>query len=326
VALLPVSPVSHACAAMSKVFVSSTGEDLASYRVAVCEALRRAGHEVVEAANHVWPMAGPAGAVVGGDVFIGILAWHRGRLREDQGPSRTDLEYQRARDAGVRCVIFYLDPIPPRATRLSRARGRASAVGFHQRREELAASAVRAVSAAADPRPTEPMVQSARASGDRTVAARVWALIGHNPLVAAFIAGLAVAVIAAYVLTRPEDPEGRICAPRSGQVVSRSFTVDGSLYAIPDDRHVWVAVQIGNQVTPKEPEIPSQDRRWVQDVVEAGRPPDGRFTLALLMVDEQGHREILRWVRAGHEARRFPSFEQIPGSVKLDVVRDIVLQ
>jgi hypothetical protein len=115
------------------------------------------------------------------------------------------------------------------------------------------------------------------------------------------------------------DPEGRILSPRRGRL-SRTFTVQGSLSDIPRDRHVWLAVQIGNLLTPKEPEIPSQDRRWAVDVVEGGRRPGERFGLALLMVDVVGQREIERWRRRGRRSGSFPPFERIQGSAKLDVV------
>lgn len=142
--------------------------------------------------------------------------------------------------------------------------------------------------------------------------------------------GAGGAIIAAAlisgVFSTPNEPAGRIASPTTSQRVARAFTADGTLAGIPRDKHVWLAVQIGNLVFPKEPEIPAADQHFAQQVVEAGSPPDGRFSLVLLMVDADGQRTIQEWLRRVRGGEDAPGLASIPGSVRLDVVRDLVLK
>jgi hypothetical protein len=153
--------------------------------------------------------------------------------------------------------------------------------------------------------------------------------IGAAAVILAALIAATGAIVAAFVgrESPPPEPEpvGRILSPRSGEAVPRGFTVEGTLSAIPQDNHVWVAVQVDNLLFPKEPEIPAQDRRWSQQVVEAGLTPGATFSLALFMVNELGQRAIEDWIERGVRRDGFAGLEGIPGSVKLDVVLDLVV-
>ena len=148
-------------------------------------------------------------------------------------------------------------------------------------------------------------------------------------LITAMIAGTA-AIIGSWIQRPnplpPAQPAGKITAPLPKQTVPRKVAVEGTLSAIPPERHVWVAVQVGNLQWPKEPEIPRQNQRWRREVSEEGLPPKGSFSLVLLMVDQAGQAEIEAWLERGHRAHDFPPLKGIPGAVELDVVGDLVLQ
>jgi hypothetical protein len=120
---------------------------------------------------------------------------------------------------------------------------------------------------------------------------------------------------------RSARPCGRILSPVSRDRVPRAFTVDGVLAKVPPNKHVYLAVQIGNLHWIKEPEIPLGDLHWSQEVVEAGNPPKGKFALVLVMVDRAGDQDIRRWLRGTRAGLR-----SIPGSTKLDVVRGVTLR
>jgi Domain of unknown function (DUF4407) len=120
---------------------------------------------------------------------------------------------------------------------------------------------------------------------------------------------------------RTTEPCGRILSPIGGTRVPRNFTVEGVLAKIPPKRNVWLAVQIGNHLWPKEPKIPSSDSHWSQEVVEAGSPPGDRFSIVLLMVNDAGDREIRRWLQGTREG-----LTRISGSKKLDVVGGVTLE
>jgi len=119
-------------------------------------------------------------------------------------------------------------------------------------------------------------------------------------------------------------PAGQILSPESGHGLASTFTVEGTLSAIPGDHHVWIAVQIGNLLFPKEPEIPPQDEHWVQKVVEAGQPGT-RFSLVLLMVDASGQRVIEDWLARGRTGGGYAGFANVSGSVRLDAVTGLVV-
>jgi hypothetical protein len=118
-------------------------------------------------------------------------------------------------------------------------------------------------------------------------------------------------------------PTGQILSPESGQRVPRAVRVEGTLSDIPTEYHIWLAVQIGNLLWPKEPEIPSKDYHWSQRIVE-GDPPGGRFSLALVMVDSHGQRIIKEWIKDGRSTGDWPGLFDISGT-KLHVVQDLVL-
>ena len=124
----------------------------------------------------------------------------------------------------------------------------------------------------------------------------------------------------------PREPQGRITSPRGGEEVSPAFTAVGTLSGIPRGDHVWLATQVDNLLFPKEPEVPAQDQRWIQEVVEGGSPPGGAFSLVLLMVDAAGHEQIEEWLKRGERGEGFPGLTEIRGSVRLAVARDLVLR
>jgi hypothetical protein len=116
-------------------------------------------------------------------------------------------------------------------------------------------------------------------------------------------------------LTTPPSV-GRISSPKSGQHVDRTIAVEGTLSRIPSGHHAWIAVQIGDLLFPKERVIPSTDQRWTVDIVEGGNPPNGRFSVILLMVDGAGNQRIMDWLGQAD----YSGLRSIPGSVRLDVV------
>lgn len=98
----------------------------------------------------------------------------------------------------------------------------------------------------------------------------------------------------------PPGSEARACieTPQTNDTVGRNIVVDGKLAGIPDGSHVWVATRIGDLYWPKEPEVPIGPAFDVT-VVEGGQPPDGEFSIVLLLVDAQRHQEIEEWINDG---------------------------
>lgn len=153
--------------------------------------------------------------------------------------------------------------------------------------------------------------------------ARFWSTYGTAVIIAALIGAAATVVVA----IKPWDkkPTGHMVSPQPRDRLTRQFSVSGTLANIPDDRHVWVAVQIGNLMYPKEPEIPRGDTHFLQQIVEGGSPPGGTFSLVLFMVGPEGQRAITSWLESGRRGQGLPGLARIPGSVRLDAVSDLTL-
>lgn len=142
--------------------------------------------------------------------------------------------------------------------------------------------------------------------------------------------GLVGAIVAALIITgklppTTPDPTGSIESPVEGSRVAREFAVSGALSHIPGDEHVWIAVQVGNILYPKEPEIASADH-FSEQIVEGGNPPGGRFSVVLLRVEPEGQSTIESWLSALRRDEDPPGMRTIPGAQVLDAVTNLRLE
>lgn len=148
--------------------------------------------------------------------------------------------------------------------------------------------------------------------------------------VGAALIGLVGAVVAALIVAGKlppshRDPAGRIESPAASSNVGREFTVSGTLSDIPGDDHVWLAVQVGNLLFPKEPEIAHPSGGYSEQIVEGGSPPGGRFSLVLLRVGEEGQTAIERWLSALRRGEEPPGLAEIEGADVLDALANLRL-
>lgn len=142
--------------------------------------------------------------------------------------------------------------------------------------------------------------------------------------------GLVGAIVAALIVAgklppSTPDPAGSIESPVEGSRVAREFTVSGALSHIPGDERVWIAVQVGNFLYPKEPEIASADR-FSEQIVEGGNPPGGRFSVVLLRVEAEGQARVENWLAALRRGEGPPGMRTIPGAQVLDAVANLRLE
>ncbi len=108
---------------MERVYISSTVQDLADYRLAVADVLRKCGCEVDAmekyAARDDRPKAACEADAAKCDIYVGIFAWRYGFIPTEDNPdakSITELEYLAAGKAGKPRFVFLLDenvPWPP---------------------------------------------------------------------------------------------------------------------------------------------------------------------------------------------------------------------
>jgi hypothetical protein len=104
-----------------KIYVSSTYQDLVEHRAAVDRTLRRMGHDVIGMEQYVAegtkPLKRCLADVEGADLYVVIVGWRYGYTPTDQatpgGLSITQLEYEKAVQAGKTVLAFLLDPDSP---------------------------------------------------------------------------------------------------------------------------------------------------------------------------------------------------------------------
>jgi uncharacterized protein DUF4062/NACHT domain-containing protein/HEAT repeat protein len=128
---------------MARIYISSTSIDLEDYRKTVGEALRRLGHEDVAMDYYVAedkrPLDRSLSDVAACDVYIGIFAYRYGHVPKENNPqnrSITELEYRKAQEEGIPCLIFLMSEEAPWPTS-KRDKGE-GALRIEAFREELA--------------------------------------------------------------------------------------------------------------------------------------------------------------------------------------------
>lgn len=98
---------------MTKVYLSSTYEDLVDIREAVYRALRRLGHDVIAMEDYVAadqrPLDKCLADVASSDIYVGIIAWRYGFIPTGHTQSITELEYRKAVETGKTCLLFLLN-------------------------------------------------------------------------------------------------------------------------------------------------------------------------------------------------------------------------
>jgi hypothetical protein len=109
---------------MKEIYISSTTDDLLSYREVVYDALRKLNMHVRSMDDYL-PVSKPTvercqDDVTRCDIFIGIIAWRYGSAPGENNPmekSFTELEYIKAGEEKKTCLLFILDesvPWPPK--------------------------------------------------------------------------------------------------------------------------------------------------------------------------------------------------------------------
>jgi len=147
-----------------------------------------------------------------------------------------------------------------------------------------------------------------------------------QPVVIALIG--AAAVVVAAVLTRSPPPrqlpEGHVLSPAAGDTVSTAFRATGDFANIPSGHHVWLAVEVGNLLWFKEPEIPAAGRQWSREIVHGAG--GGPFALCLVEVSAAGQRAVESWLRTGQRTGSYPGLrdQDVPGMARLAVVGRLV--
>ena len=131
------------------------------------------------------------------------------------------------------------------------------------------------------------------------------------------VAGIVLFVLSVNVVAQ-KLPVGKIEGPQQGQAVTRTFQVNGIISDLPQGHSLWLAIQVGDLIWPKEPKITPTAAKWFATISEGGSPPNGRFSVVLLATSPSATTELEKWFRRGDFAGI--SKHKIPGMTALDEV------
>ena len=97
-----------------------------------------------------------------------------------------------------------------------------------------------------------------------------------------------------------QGPRGTIFEPRANQTVRRTINCSGSATGLRPGMHLWLAVESNGFIWPKETSIRvDRDNQWQTTIFEDGASK--KFSLALLVADDEGDKVIREWLSAGQK-------------------------
>jgi hypothetical protein len=145
-------------------------------------------------------------------------------------------------------------------------------------------------------------------------------------VIAALIAGLfGLSARNASVRSNSYDQvSGTINAPESGQMVGRTFECTGKVTGLQQGLRLWLAVEAGSLVWPKESIVaPDRDNAWSATVFEDGGTE--AFAVGLYVGDSKVDASIRKWFESGKRTGNYAELKGIPGARRLTRVEDLRL-
>jgi hypothetical protein len=105
---------------------------------------------------------------------------------------------------------------------------------------------------------------------------------------------------------------GTIKRPTRGQAVGSTFRCSGTVTGMEPSARLWLAVEVGGCVWPKENGVVvHEDGEWSVTVFEDGVVAE--FAVGLWLVDAAVDRWLLRWLERGRRSGNYEELKGIPG-------------
>jgi Domain of unknown function (DUF4062) len=129
---------------------------------------------------------------------------------------------------------------------------------------------------------------------------------------------------------RPETPAARRAArkeaydnvtgsfskPRPNSKVGRTIECSGVVKGLQPGSNLWLAVEIGDLVWPKEAKVLPRDNKWSAPIFEDGATK--QFSVSLLVADATADARLRKWLEAGLKAGgKYSELRGIPGTRRL---------
>jgi hypothetical protein len=118
---------------------------------------------------------------------------------------------------------------------------------------------------------------------------------------------------------------GSITDPKPEQTVGRTFQCSGIVTGLQPGLSLWLAVEAGTHVWPRESKIVlDKDNKWSVTVFEDGASET--FSVALYVADAAVDKRISKWLETGRCTGAYPELKGISGARRLARVDDLRLK
>ena len=135
----------------------------------------------------------------------------------------------------------------------------------------------------------------------------------------AITAALVPAIFARQASVRNKSYDkvtGSISNPQPDEAVRRTFKCSGVVTGMQPGLSLWLAVEVGDLVWPKESKVaPDQDNKWSATVFEDGATET--FAIALFVADSKVDKRIGKWLEAGRSTGNYSELKGIPGARRI---------
>jgi hypothetical protein len=109
---------------------------------------------------------------------------------------------------------------------------------------------------------------------------------------------------------------GSILRPEPHAAAKKTLDCSGNVSGLEPGLTLWLAVEVGEFVWPKEGRIvPDKDNKWTATVFEDGRSPV--FDVALFVTDAAADKRIKDWLEEGKRTGTYANLRGIEGARRL---------
>jgi hypothetical protein len=113
--------------------------------------------------------------------------------------------------------------------------------------------------------------------------------------------------------------------PQSNEDVGRTIRCSGVVTGLPPDAKLWLAVEVGNLVWPKENKVlPDETNKWGATIFEDGVTE--QFAVGLYVADTSADRRLKEWLEGGRRTGKYSELPGIPGARRLARVHGLRLK
>ena len=108
----------------------------------------------------------------------------------------------------------------------------------------------------------------------------------------------------------------RFAEPQPNESVGRTFQCSGVVTGLQPGLNLWLAVEVGNLVWPKETKVlPDENNKFCVTIFEDG--VTDQFAVSLFVADRSADRRIKEWLEAGRRTGKYSELPGIPGARRL---------